>query len=150
MSGSSLVLSGACWLCPKRKEREESLVGETKALRARLASREGELATLEERLQETELTMTLKKRKLTSTEQKLKDVRICGRLRPTLGSAQAQTEVTSTRESLSNLQEAHAELKARCEGLVNATKKSKAEREVLVEKVCLGGAWWRVRALTVS
>ncbi|KAF4742955.1 hypothetical protein FOZ62_016784 [Perkinsus olseni] len=71
---SALSSSGSCWLCPKRKEREESLVTETKALRARLASREGELATLEERLQESELTMTLKKRKLTSTEQKLKDV----------------------------------------------------------------------------
>ncbi|KAF4705173.1 hypothetical protein FOZ63_018438, partial [Perkinsus olseni] len=49
---SALSSSGSCWLCPKRKEREESLVTETKALRARLASREGELATLEERLQE--------------------------------------------------------------------------------------------------
>ncbi|KAF4673030.1 Cancer susceptibility candidate 1 [Perkinsus olseni] len=117
---SALPSSGSCWLCPKRKEREESLVTETKALRARLASREGELATLEERLQESELTMTLKKRKLTSTEQKLKD---------------AQTEVMSTKEALSSLQEAHAELKARCEGLVNAAKKSKTDREALVEKL---------------
>ncbi|KAF4690914.1 hypothetical protein FOZ60_016517 [Perkinsus olseni] len=109
---SALPSSGSCWLCPKRKEREESLVTETKALRARLASREGELATLEERLQESELTMTLKKAK-----------------------ANAQTEVMSTKEALSSLQEAHAELKARCEGLVNAAKKSKTDREALVEKL---------------
>ncbi|KAF4665096.1 Cancer susceptibility candidate 1 [Perkinsus chesapeaki] len=103
--------SGSCWLCPKRKEREESLVTETKALRARLASREGELATLEERLQESELTMTLKKRKLATVEEKYKEVG---------GGGGA---------------ESYAELKARCEGLVNAGKKGKAEREDLVERL---------------